>query len=585
MQRSLKNLAETEFDLLIIGGGAFGAAAAWDAALRGLSVALVEREDFGGGASAECFKMVHGGIRYLQHADLARLRSSCAERSAMLTIAPHLVKPLPIAIPTYGWGKQGKAFLAAGMSLYDLLSLDRNRGIRDAARQIGGTRFLSRANTMQLFPGLDAQALTGAAVFEDGQMYNPARLVLAFVKSAASRGAQVANYAEATGFLWNGNRVCGARVRDRLDDCECDVRAKLVLNGAGPGAEYLLQGNPKFGAWRRGVFSRDAYFIVDRPPTSAYALAIPGHSRDKDALLSRSARHMFAVPWRNRTLIGVWHRVVAGHPDSLGIDHAELDTWAAEINSVYPSLALRPEDVVFANFGLVPFGDPKSTSSELSFGKESRFIDHRRQHGIEGLVTLIGIRFTTARADAATALNLLLQQMPKPPAPAPTTHTALAGGDVESFDAMLAQLRATQGAGLSEATTLALAQNYGTEASALLSARDAADGERRTLGASHTLHAEITHAVAREMAQRLEDVILRRTDLGAAGHPGHGLIVTVATRMQQLLGWSDGRCQEEIASTQSNLARHHAIDRIVPEGDTVSVADMRGGPSKEACSK
>src|SRR5580704_11420053 len=161
MKRDLAVLAAERFDLLIVGGGAFGAAAAWDAALRGLHVALIERSDFGGGASAECFKMVHGGIRYLQHADIRRLRSSCAERSAMLRIAPHLVTPLPILIPTYGHGRQGKAFLAAGMYVYDLLTVDRNAGIGDATRRIAGTKLLSRAQTLELFPELEQRSLTG----------------------------------------------------------------------------------------------------------------------------------------------------------------------------------------------------------------------------------------------------------------------------------------------------------------------------------------------------------------------------------------------------------------------------------------
>src|ERR1700734_2230520 len=143
MKRDLPELAAAEFDLLIVGGGAFGAAAAWDAALRGLHVALVERSDFGGGSSAECFKMVHGGIRYLQHADIRRLRASCAERSALLRIAPHLVNPLPIVIPTYGHGRQGKAFLAAGMYVYDALTLGKNAGIADPMRRISRTQLLS----------------------------------------------------------------------------------------------------------------------------------------------------------------------------------------------------------------------------------------------------------------------------------------------------------------------------------------------------------------------------------------------------------------------------------------------------------
>src|ERR1700676_5263216 len=122
MKRDSAGLSAQALDVLVIGGGAFGAAAAWDAALRGLRVALVEQRDFASGASAECFKMVHGGIRYLQHADIRRLRASCAERTAMLRVAPHLVNPLPIVIPTYGHGRQGKALLAAGMFAYDLRS-------------------------------------------------------------------------------------------------------------------------------------------------------------------------------------------------------------------------------------------------------------------------------------------------------------------------------------------------------------------------------------------------------------------------------------------------------------------------------
>src|SRR5688572_19609982 len=160
MQRTPAALTDGEFDVLVIGGGAFGAAAARDAALRGLKTALIERADFGSGASAECFKMVHGGIRYLQHADLPRLHASSRERSAMLRIAPHLVHPLPIAIPTYGRGRRGRAFLGAGACVYDLLTLGRNAGIRDPKRRIERTRFLSRAEVLEVFPHLSAHDLS-----------------------------------------------------------------------------------------------------------------------------------------------------------------------------------------------------------------------------------------------------------------------------------------------------------------------------------------------------------------------------------------------------------------------------------------
>ncbi len=326
MQRDTHALANGEFDVAIIGGGAFGAAAAWDASLRGLKTALIERNDFSAGSSAECFKMVHGGIRYLQHADIPRLRSSCHERSAMLRIAPHLVAPLPIVIPTYGHGRKGKLFLGTGMRLYDFLTLDRNAGIADRTRHIPGTRFLSRSEVLALFPDIDDPELTGGAVFDDGQMYSPPRLVLAFVKSAVGKGAVACNYVEALDFLWEGDRVRGVRARDRLDGSEIEIRAKLVLNAAGPGAEYLLERNPRFGQWQRGAFSRDACFIVRRKPRSKYALAIQGRSRDRDSLVGREARHMFVVPWRDFTLIGVWHKLFPDHPDKTVVEEEELST-------------------------------------------------------------------------------------------------------------------------------------------------------------------------------------------------------------------------------------------------------------------
>ena len=263
MQRRPAVLTEREYDLLVIGGGAFGAAAARDAALRGLKTALIERHDFGAGASAECFKMVHGGIRYLQHADIPRLRASCHERSALLRIAPHLVSPLPIAIPTYGHGRSGKAFLGTGARVYDLLSCDRNRGIRDPQRRIRNTQWLSRNDVLRMFPHLETPHLTGAVVFEDGQMYNAARLVLAFVKGAAAAGADVCNYVEATGFLWSGNSVRGARAHDTVTGEDFDIRARLTLNAAGPWADYLLRDDShrnghRFGTAKRLTFSRDA---------------------------------------------------------------------------------------------------------------------------------------------------------------------------------------------------------------------------------------------------------------------------------------------------------------------------------------
>jgi Glycerol-3-phosphate dehydrogenase len=566
MRRNPTELTDREFDVLIIGGGSFGAAAAREAALRGLRAALIERSDFGAGASSECFKMVHGGIRYLQHADFTRLRSSCHERTTFLRIAPHLVQPLPIAIPTYGHGRRGKVFLGAGACLYDLLTLDRNRAIRDPARRIHRTRFLGRAELLGLFPHLDAPDLSGAVVFEDGQMYNPARLVLAFVRAAAELGATVCNYMEARSYLWDGSNVIGARARDVLSGEEIEIRARLTLNAAGPWADFVNRDEARFGPFARAPFSRDAYFIVERAPVSPYALAVQGLSRDKDAVLSRSKRHLFAVPWRDKTLFGVWHRHWLAHPDTAHVTDEELDAWIAELNTVYPALQLTREEVSFANCGLVPFGET-ATPEELSFGKESRLIDHRRSHGVGGLVSLVGIRFTTARIDAERALNVLLEQWPDrrfPHRVSASTHAPLPGGDIADFGAFSAEWRRRL-QGLPQATIDGLVRNFGADVERLFDGIAPQMLAALPLIGKSTLLREISYAVEHEMAMRLDDVVLRRTDLAAGAHPGRDALERAAREMARLLGWSAQRTAEEVARTEEILRKHHArVDAATP---------------------
>lgn len=569
MQRNPAALATDEFDVLIIGAGAFGAAAARDAALRGLRTALIERADFGGATSAECFKMVHGGIRYLQHADLPRLRASARERSALLRIAPHLVQPLPIAIPTYGKGRRGRAFLATGAAVYDLLTLDRNSGIRDPQRQIRRSRLLTRARLLELFPHLSSADLSGAVVFEDGQMYNPARLVLAFVSSAVDAGASACNYVEATKFLWRDSNVSGVRARDRLTGEEFDIRARLTLNAAGPWADYLQNDSQRFGAWRRLPFSRDAYFIVDRAPTSEYGVAVQGLSRDKDAMLGRATRHLFAVPWRDKTLIGVWHTLFPEFPDGAHVRPEEIETWIGELNSVYPSLQLSASEVSFAHCGLVPFGET-ATETELSFGKESRLIDHRAAHGVGSLVSLVGIRFTTARADATRALQLLLRQMPGAPRGVDTTRLPLTGGEIEDFAAFEAQALRTKPASVDSVSMRALLRNHGARYAQVLRSQDPHQDIGACIPDTTTLFAEIRHAAEHEMAVKLEDVVMRRTELAAGSHPGRRALESTAMEMAQQLRWSDNRMREELAATERTLARHLAR---IPSAHAARAAD------------
>lgn len=558
MQRNLTELADARFDILVIGGGAFGAAAARAAALRGLRTALIERGDFGAGASAECFKMVHGGIRYLQHADLIRARASCAERSAFLRTAPHLVKPLPIAIPTYGHGRRGKALLRAGMHAFDALTLDRNRGIKDPQRRVGNAQFLSRAEARQLFPLIDATGLTGAAVFEDGQMHHPARLVFAMVESAVDAGTVAANYVEAVDFIFAGDAVRGVEVIDRISGANFAIKADLVLNAAGPWAEYLLRDRPRFAPqWQRGPFSRDAYFIVNRRPTSKYALAVSGLSRDEDAVLGRATRHLFLAPWRDRTLVGVWHRLFPQHPDTARIEPEELQQWLDELNAVNPELSLKLDEVSFGNCGLVPFGE-HADSQSLQFGKETRFVDHRKTHGVGGLVTLIGIRYTMARADAERALDMLLAQRERQPPQVDTARLPLAGGAIENVAALREHVHSLHDRSVSAASLDSLLCHQGANYGRVLQHLEVDPRMRDKAPGTNVLAAEIHHAVMNEMALHLDDVVFRRTDMSGHAHPGNAALAFAAERMAALLGWTAQRTADEIAATQRILTDHHA---------------------------
>jgi glycerol-3-phosphate dehydrogenase len=554
LSRDLRRLGSEQFDVLVIGGGASGAATAREAALRGFSTALIEREDFSAGASAHCFKVVHGGIRYIQHADIKRLRASCFERAVLLRIAPHLVSPLPFVIPTYGMGKSSRWFLGAGMLVYDTLSADLNRHVDDPARRVSRTRFLSRSETLRLFPDIEASGLTGAAIFEDGQMYNPPRLVLAFVGAASEMGACVANHVEASKLLSDGQRIVGVEALDRLNGNRFEIRARVVINAAGPWAESLLTPSQA----QRGTYSRDTCFLVDRKFATPMALAVQGRVKDSDALLARNSRHLFLVPWRNSTLVGVWHSIVPRDPDSVGFPRTELRQFIEEFNSCYPNLQLKESDVRRADFGLVPFGEASSQQGGLSFGKQSRLIDHRQQ-GQSGLVTLISVRYTVARRDAVDALDLASQQLDARRSARDSTRDALAGGQIEDFNAALAAFKASRPAWLTEQAADGMLRNYGTHAPEVLALAVAEPGLARTFSGSHVGFAEAAYAVRAEMAQRMTDVVFRRTELGTAGHPGNAALDELQSLLATELGWSEQRAREERTQVEAHLSRYLAV--------------------------
>jgi len=546
MQRRTASLADTRFDVVVVGGGIFGICTAWAAALRGLSVALVEKGDFASATSASCFKMVHGGIRYLQHGDLVRLRQSAGERNVLLRVAPHLVSPLPIAIPTYGRGTRGRAFLAAGAYTYDLLTADRNAGIRDPSRRIPGARLWDRDEALANFPDLDRDGLTGAVLIHDAQMYSAHRLGIAILRAAVDHGAVAANYVEATALATEGNRVSGIVAQDRETGERFEVRGRVTVNAAGPWAEGLLQRGLGRTLARPSSFSRDTFLVTRRPPLAGgVALAASGRTRDPDALLSRSARHLFIVPWRERMIVGVWHKVVPARPDEVSVAGEELDQFIDEINWASPGLELRRTDVSMWSAGLVLFGENEPGAVNLSYGKRSRLIDHAVEHGLDGLVSLVGVRYTTARLESERAMDLVVRKLGVRAGPARTDREPVHGGAFGDFDALVAEARAGD-SGTPAGVVEGQCRRYGTTRRDVAALAGTDPALASALDASDVTGAEIVHAVRSEMAVRLSDAVLGRTQLGAVDCPSPSAVQAAARIMGAELGWDEARRATEV---------------------------------------
>lgn len=552
MQRNLDELEHVSYDIIVIGGGFFGAFAAWDASLRGLSVCLLERGDFCAETSANSYKLIHGGIRYLQHGDLPRVLRSSRERAAFLRIAPHLVKPVPILIPTYGLGKRGKLLLRAGFAAYDALTWRRNRRIPDPARQIPRSRSVSREEALREFPELDKEGLTGGVVFADGQMQNPPRLALAALRAAAENGARLANRVEVTELIREGNEIRGVRGRDLLSGTPLAVTGSVVLNAAGPWGGALLRSALGFDLGERApAFSRDVGLVVRRRLESPLGLACPTSTRDADALVDRGGRHLFFLPWRGYNLVGVWHGRFDGPPETVDLSDGELQEFLAEANAAYRGLNLTPDDVLTIHTGLIVYNDDEGGEGHR-FGRRSTLIDHSAEDGIRGLVTIMGERATMARAAAQEALDLAQRQLGTRIHNAGTDRTPVFGGDFTTFEELVSEISERVGG---QGLRRALARRYGTGYREVLRLAEEDPRLARPVGDANVLAAEVPHAVRKEMALSLEDVIFRRTDLGIGARPSSAQLTVCAGLMAEELGWGSARVEEEVERVETLLRR------------------------------
>ena len=521
-------LANNEYDVVIVGGGIYGACLAWEAASRALSVALVEKNDFCSGTSANSLKVLDGGSSYAQSADLRMLYASNRERTALLRIAPHLVHVLPVIVPTYSAGKPNKMAMSFALRLNDLFSGDRKR-LTDPEKHIPDGQILSRQECLERLPGIEEHGLSGGAVFYEGQVYNSERLVLAFLTSAVQAGADIANYAEVTQVIVNNGAATGVTIRDCLDGTEFDVRARMVINASGP---WLRQMHGQ-------VHLTKAVNIVTRQLFENYAVRIPVRSA-----VDGSTQQFYVSPWRNYSIVGTHYDVYDGRPDQFHLTERDVESLLESFNGACPGMMLTRDDVKFAHGGLLPSSEKQARTGKPDLLHRPRILDQRHHH-VNQLIVVEGVKYSTARRVAEQVINRVFQIWGTSSRPSISAITPLQGGEIECFSSFMEGKEQQYSGRLSPKTLRRLIYNYGTAYSKVLRQIGPQEEDYR-FSEADVVEAEVLHGLRKEMAQTLSDIVFRRTELGTAECPPADVLQTCANVMAAELGWDDQRKRQEI---------------------------------------
>jgi glycerol-3-phosphate dehydrogenase len=533
MKRDLTRLVNQTFDVLVVGGGIHGAVTAWDATLRGLSVALIERGDFGSATSQNSLKIIHGGLRYLQDGNLARIRTMARERTTWMKIAPHLVHPLTCLMPTRKKISRSRLAMRAALTANDILSFDRNR-LADPEKHLAGGQIISQQELSQHLPGYDVSTSTGAAVWHDAQVHNTERLLLSFVLSAAGAGAVVANYLEATGLMKDGNQIIGVQARDVTTDQPIEIRSKVVINCAGAWIDDLLE----TAALRSEYSTSIAMNVIVDQVWSNVAAGLPSRPAS-----NKKPQILFFVPWRNKTMIGTWHIPWNAAPNAFELTESMVQDFIDEINSAHPSLNLTLNDIQHVTWGFLPVNrEDAHNRHPVKLTRDGVIIDHQQKHGVSGLISALGVKYTTARVVAEQAVNLAAYKLAIKTEPCQTGTTPVDSGHIDDFVTLLKQALFQTSRGMDEEIIEHLIYTYGSEYAQLLNY----NLSQRVDPLLPITEAEVIHAARHEMALTLLDVIQRRTELGAAGLPSMSTLQRCADLMGHEAGWTPERQQREI---------------------------------------
>jgi len=479
-------------------------------------VTLIERGDFGEATSGNSLHTVHGGLRYLQHLDLRRMRESIRERRFWLQSAPGLISPMPFVLPTFGHGLRGPEALQIALALNDVISADRNRGVDVGARLPRGRR-LSRGGTQEQLGPLQVSGYNGAALWYDGFNRSPERLLVALLESASEAGAKLANYCVAEELLREDGRVVGALGRDLIDGDVTRLRARYVLNATGPWVDSvaLMGGRQARSALFRP--SKGLNLVVRRLPfEAAIGVSVPRKGRETDALLDKGSVTYFIMPWGEYSLIGTKHMHFRGSADALRAEHQEVVEFLAEINPILGPLRLSVQDVVAVKCGLLPEEAGVNSDGDVVLQKHARIIDHEHDDGIAGLMSMVGVKWTTARLVAQQAVNQLFVKLQRRD---------------------LVRLEPLTQCNLNDHATI---------------------NQDRLVPDCAASEAEFGRAARGEMAMRLSDAVMRRTNLWLSRQLDRMTLRRAALAMAAVHGWSNAACEAEVESTQAALEQRQS---------------------------
>ena len=508
--RAVRELADQEFDVLVVGGGVVGAGAALDAVSRGLSVALVEAVDWAAGTSSRSSKLIHGGLRYLEQRDFGLVREALRERALLLTrIAPHLVHPVPFLYPLKHrmWER---FYVGAGIGLYDSMG---------GSGAVPRHRHLSHRRAMRMAPALRGDAFVGAIQYFDAQV-DDARFTMTLARTAAGYGATVVNRARATGFVREGERVTGAHIRDLENDQEITVRAREVINATGVWTEET-----------QGLSGARGDLSV-RASKGVHLLVPRDRIRLDTGLIMRTEKSvLFVIPWGRHWIIGTTDTPWDLDKDDPAASGADVDYLLEHVNSVL-TIPLVAEDIEAVYAGLRPLVSGGAAETT----KLSR--EHTVSQPVPGLTVIAGGKFTTYRVMAEDVVDAVAGRLPVN-VPASATHRLPLTGAVGYEVLWNDRRRLARRAGLHVARIEHLLNRYGSCVDELLEliAADASLGEPIP-SATDYLKAEAVYAVTHEGALHIEDVLRRRLrasmeewDQGAAAAP------EVAALIAPYLGW------------------------------------------------